>query len=153
MKAEALGIRVVCGRFGIILAKQGGALPAMVMPFKVGLGAKLGDGRQWMPWVTLADVVSILQFAIEKSTVRGAINVVSPQPIRNVDFTQALANAIHRPTFLTAPALLLKWAMGEMSEAVLGSQRAVPRQLESLGFGFRDSELSIALRAILDDRR
>src|SRR5882762_9053661 len=85
LKAEPLGIRVVLARFGIILAREGGALPKMMLPFKIGVGGKLGSGQQWMSWVTLEDVVGILRFAIENAPVRGAINIVSPQPLQNVE--------------------------------------------------------------------
>ncbi len=129
LKAEALGIRVVLARFGIILARDGGALPKMILPFKIGAGGKLGSGRQWMSWVTLEDVVGILRLAIEGASsrgavntatvrgagnvapVRGAINIVSPQPVQNAEFTKALANAMRRPALFPAleqnPALLL----------------------------------------------
>src|SRR5437660_10474317 len=93
LKAEALGIRVVLPRFGIILAREGGALPKMMLPFKIGVGGKLGSGRQWMSWVTLEDVIGILRFAIENPPVRGDINIVSPQPMQNVEFTNVFSLA------------------------------------------------------------
>src|SRR3981189_1285051 len=95
LKAEALGIRVVLARFGIILARGGGALLKMMLPFKFGAGGKLGSGQQWMSWVALEDVVGILRFAIEKNSVRGAVNIVSPQPLQNAEFTYVLAQALH----------------------------------------------------------
>src|SRR5438132_7113508 len=103
LKAEALGIRVVLARFGIILAREGGALRKMMMPFKIGVGGKLGSGQQWMSWVTLEDVVGILRFAIENARVRGAINIVSPQPLQNTEFTKVLAKTMHRPAIFPAP--------------------------------------------------
>src|SRR2546429_7886977 len=96
LKAEALGIRVALARFGIILAREGGALPKMMLPFRFGAGGRLGSGQQWTSWVTLEDVVGILRFAIENTPVKGAINIVSPQPLRNAEFTAALAKAMHR---------------------------------------------------------
>jgi uncharacterized protein (TIGR01777 family) len=150
LKAEALGIRVVLARFGIILAREGGALPKMMMPFKIGAGGKLGSGQQWMSWVTLEDVVGILRFAIENASVRGAINVVSPQPLQNAEFTKALARAMHRPALFPAPAFALRFALGEMADALLlSSQRVLPQVLEKLGYRFLQSDLSAALKSLV----
>ncbi|GAC1625649.1 MAG: hypothetical protein PVS2B2_08530 [Candidatus Acidiferrum sp.] len=150
VKAEALGIRVVRARFGIILAKQGGALPQMMLPFRFGAGGKLGTGRQWMSWVALEDVVGILRFALDNASVSGAINAVSPQPMRNAEFTQALARAMHRPALFAAPAFALRLALGEMADALLlSSQRVVPGVMEKLGFAFRQAEISAALNSVL----
>jgi len=149
-KAEALGIRVVLARFGIILAKQGGALPKMMLPFKFGAGGKLGSGKQWMSWVMLEDVVGILKFALENSSVRGAVNVVAPQPVQNAEFTKVLAKAMHRPALFPAPAFALRLALGEMADALLlSSQRVQPQVLETFGYRFLHSELSGALNAVL----
>ena len=116
-KAESLGIRVVCTRFGVILAKNGGALPKMLTPFKLGLGGKLGSGQQWMSWITVDDVVGILVSALEEGTLRGAVNVVSPHPVRNAEFTQVLAKTLHRPALFPAPAFALRLILGEMADA------------------------------------
>src|SRR3989442_10339540 len=149
-KAEALGIRVVIARFGIILAKHGGALPKMMLPFKFGAGGKLGSGKQWMSWVTLEDVVGILRFALENSSVRGAVNVVAPQPLQNAEFTKVLAKAMHRPALFPAPAFALRLALGEMADALLlSSQRVVPHILQQLGYVFLHLDLSAALASIL----
>ncbi len=149
-KAEALGIRVVIARFGIILAKQGGALPKMILPFKLGAGGKLCSGKQWMSWVTLEDVVGILRFALENSSARDAVNVVAPQPVQNAEFTKVLAKAMHRPALFPAPALALRLALGEMADALLlSSQRVRPVVLEKLGYQFLHSELSATLNAVL----
>ncbi len=149
-KAEALGIRVVLARFGIILAKQGGALPKMMLPFKFGAGGKLGSGKQWMSWVMLEDVVGILKFALENSSVRGAVNVVAPQPVQNAEFTKVLAKAMHRPALFPAPTFALRLALGEMADALLlSSQRVQPQVLETFGYRFLHSELSGALNAVL----
>jgi uncharacterized protein (TIGR01777 family) len=149
-KAEALGIRVVIARFGIILAKQGGALPKMMLPFKFGAGGKLGSGKQWMSWVMLEDVVGILKFALENSSVKGAVNVVAPQPLQNAEFTKVLAKALHRPALFPAPAFALRLALGEMADALLlSSQRVRPAVLERLAYRFLHSELSAALNAVL----
>jgi len=152
VKAEALGIRVVLARFGIILAKDGGALPQMMKPFRVGLGGKLGNGQQWMSWVALGDVIGILRMAIESSSVRGAVNVVAPEPVRNVEFTKILARAIGRPAIFAAPAFALRLALGEMADALLGSQRVAPRKAEQNGYQFRYSQLEPALAEILREQ-
>ncbi len=149
-KAEALGIRVVLARFGIILAREGGALPKMMLPFKFGAGGKLGSGQQWMSWVTLEDVVEILRLAIENASVGGAINVVSPQPLQNAEFTSVLAKAMHRPALFPAPAFALRLALGEMADALLlSSQRVAPQALARLGYRSLQPDLSSALSAIL----
>jgi uncharacterized protein len=147
---EALGIRVVLARFGIILAREGGALPKMLLPFKFGAGGKLGSGKQWMSWVALEDAVGILRFAIENNSVRGPINIVAPQPLQNAEFTKVLAKEMHRPALFPAPAFALRLALGEMADALLlSSQRVQPRAMERLGYSFLYPELSLALRKIL----
>jgi len=150
LKAEALGIRVALARFGIILAREGGALPKMMLPFRFGAGGRLGSGKQWMSWVTLEDVVGILRFAIENASVRGAINIVSPQPLQNAEFTRVLAKEMHRPALFPAPAFALRLALGEMAGALLlSSQRVAPQALEKLGYRFFHPDLTSALSAIL----
>ncbi len=150
LKARALGIRVVLVRFGIILAREGGALPKMMLPFKIGVGGKLGSGQQWMSWVALEDVVGILQLVIENASLRGAVNVVSPQPLQNAEFTHVLAQAIHRPALFPAPAFALRLALGEMADALLlSSQRVLPGALEKLGYRFLHADLTSALAAVL----
>lgn len=150
LKAEALGTRVVLARFGIILAPDGGALPKMLTPFKLGVGGRLGSGKQWMSWVTLEDVVAILRFAIENATVRGAINIVSAQPLRNSEFTKVLAKAVHRPALFPAPAFALRLALGEMANALLlSSQRVLPQASEKLGYRFLHPDLTSALSSVL----
>jgi uncharacterized protein (TIGR01777 family) len=150
LKAEALGIRVVLARFGIILAREGGALPKMLAPFKFGAGGKLGSGQQWMSWVALEDVVGILRLAIENNSVRGPINIVSPQPLQNAEFTKVLAKAMHRPALFPAPAFALRLALGEMADALLlSSQRVQPRAIEKLGYRFLQADLTSALTTIL----
>jgi uncharacterized protein len=149
-KAEALGIRVVLSRFGVILAKDGGALPTMARPFRSGAGGRLGSGQQWMSWITLTDVVAILRLALENGAVRGPVNVVSPEPIRNADFTKALAKALHRPALFPAPALALRLALGEMADALLlSSQRVVPEKLDKLRYRFVNPDLGAALASVL----
>lgn len=150
LKAEALGIRVVLTRFGIVLARHGGALAKMLLPFKLGVGGSLGSGKQWMSWITLEDVVGAVRFAIENGSVRGAVNVVAPQPVQNTEFTQALAKALRRPGLFPAPAFVLRLALGEMADALLlSSQRVSTQKLQKLGYQFRFPELPSALGAVL----
>lgn len=152
VKAEALGLRVARLRFGIILAKKGGALPQIMRPFKFGLGGRIGSGRQWMSWITLQDVVSVIRSVLENRAVSGAVNVVAPQPVRNNDFAQALGHAMRRPAIVPTPAFALEFALGEMAEALLlASQRVAPSRLEQLGYKFSQSELGSALASVLTD--
>jgi uncharacterized protein (TIGR01777 family) len=140
---------VVCVRIGIVLAEGGGALARMLTPFRLGAGGKLGDGRQWMPWVHLDDVVGILLHASQDARIQGAVNVVGPRPVTNVDFTRALANAVHRPAFLTVPKLALHLAFGEMGEMLTDSQRVFPKVAEQTGYAFKHADLVGALKAVL----
>lgn len=150
LEAEAAGIRVVRLRIGVVLSKKGGALPRMLLPFRLGLGGRLGSGRQWMSWVTVEDVVGAIQFALRNAEVRGAVNVVAPQPVRNADFTRALAKALHRPAIFPVPAFALRLAAGEMADAILlASQRAEPKKLKDRGYRFLHSDLGSALDAVL----
>jgi uncharacterized protein (TIGR01777 family) len=150
LKADALGIRVVLARFGIILAREGGALAKMVTPFKLGVGGKLGSGQQWMSWVTLEDVVGTIRMAIGKPTLRGAVNVVAPAAVQNAEFTRVLAKALHRPALFPAPAFALRLAMGEMADALLlASQRVEPSRLARSGYAFVHADLQSALAAVL----
>ncbi|MEQ1354452.1 MAG: TIGR01777 family oxidoreductase [Candidatus Acidiferrum sp.] len=150
IRAEALGVRVVRTRFGIILAKEGGALPQMMAPLKFGLGGKLGSGRQWMSWVALDDVVAIMKRALVDDALSGAVNVVAPEAVRNDEFTAVLAKVMHRPAIFAAPAFVLRLAMGEMAdEALLASERATPQKLEQAKYQFIHSNLGEALQALL----
>jgi uncharacterized protein (TIGR01777 family) len=145
-RAAAFGARVVILRFGIILARQGGALPQMATPFRFGAGGRIGSGRQWMSWVALEDVVAIIREAISDDRYEGPVNVVAPQPVQNSGFTSALGCVLHRPAVLPAPAFALRLALGEMAEALLlSSQRVLPQKLEQLGYRFAQPGLSAAL--------
>jgi uncharacterized protein (TIGR01777 family) len=150
-KAEPLGMRVVRARFGIILAKHGGALPQIMRPFKFFVGGKLGSGRQWMSWITLEDVIGILRHALENASASGAINVVAPHPVRNAQFTTELARAMHRPAAFAAPAFALRLALGqEMADSMLlTSQRVEPARLRQFGYRLVDESLPEALARIL----
>ncbi len=148
--AEEAGIRVVHARFGVIFSPEGGALAQMLPLFRLGLGGKLGDGREWMPWLTLRDAVGILRHSIEDQTLRGPVNAVSPNPATNAEFTRALAAALHRPAVLPAPAFALRLAFGEMAdEALLASARVVPAKLARSTYRFADPEIGPALRLLL----
>lgn len=144
------GIRVVHLRFGMVLGPDGGALARLVPMFRLGLGGKLGNGRQWMSWVSEADAVSAVLFALENSTLSGAVNAVSPQPVTNAEFTRELGRAVHRPTVMAAPAFALRLAFGEMAdEALLASTRAVPKRLLENGFTFQHPRLAEAFDTAL----
>ena len=149
LAAEELGIRVVCARIGIVLASNGGALSRMVTPFKFGAGGRLGNGKQWMPWVHINDVASLLLHASRTASIRGAMNAVSPFPVTNAEFTRSLAQAVHRPAFLPIPKTALRLAFGELSQVLLSSQRVLPRVAERTGFRFRFSKLQSALLAMM----
>ena len=150
LKAEALGIRVVRARFGVILSKHGGALPQMMRPFQFGVGGKIGSGKQWMSWITLDDSVAILRLALESANITGPLNVVSPQPVTNADFTKILAATLHRPALFAAPAFALRLLLGEMADALLlSSQRVLPTQLQTLNYKFAHPDLATALATIL----
>ncbi len=136
-RGTEFGARVVSPRFGIILAAHGGALPQMALPFKFGAGGRIGSGRQWMSWLTLAEAMGIIQFAIAKSELDGPVNAVTPNPVQNSEFTRALAKAMHRPALFPAPPFALRLALGEMADALLlSSQRVLPSRLEQSGYKF-----------------
>ena len=146
--AEAFGMRVVRVRTGVVLDPRGGALQRMLPPFRMGAGGKLGDGRQWMSWIHLADLAAMFQFAVERD-VRGALNGVAPIPVTNADFTQALAAALHRPAMFPVPVFGLKLLFGEMSDILLASQRVLPAAPEAAGFKWNFPELGGALKDLL----
>ncbi|MGA7917201.1 MAG: TIGR01777 family oxidoreductase [Candidatus Acidiferrales bacterium] len=149
-RAAARGIRTVMARFGIVLATQGGALPRMLTPFKLGAGGRLGSGKQWMSWIALEDAVQILRMAIDDEKLQGPVNVVAPQPVQNAEFTRVLAAALHRPAIFPAPAFALRVALGQMADALLlASQRVQPEKLIANGYKFRHETLRSALQTIL----
>jgi uncharacterized protein len=149
-RAAEFGARVVILRFGIILAKHGGALPRMALPFRLGVGGRLGSGRQWMSWVALEDVVGIVEYALGASSLTGPVNVVSPQPVRNADFAAVLGRVLHRPTLFPAPGFALRVALGEMAGALLlSSQRVLPRKIQATGYPFAHQSLEPALQSVL----
>jgi hypothetical protein len=149
LKAADLGLRVVTSRTGIVLAPEGGALPRMLPPFRLGLGGSLGDGTQWMPWIHIDDVVGLLLHAASTTAVRGPMNVVSPNPTTNRSFAHTLGRALSRPAVIPVPRLALRAAFGEMSQVLLASQRALPKVALDTGYRFQFDELSSALEACL----
>lgn len=144
-RAVALGIRVVYARFGMVLAARGGALARMLPVFKAGLGGPLGRGTQWMPWIHIQDVVSLLLHARDCTELTGPVNVVAPGIVRNSAFTEELARVLKRPAVLRAPAFALRLGLGQMAEVVLASQRVIPERALTSGFEFRYPDLRSAL--------
>lgn len=148
--ATEKGIRVVNTRFGIILDSTGGALAKMLPPFRMGIGGRIGSGKQWMSWIALDDVVAALKNALTNETLRGPVNFVAPNPVTNAEFTKALGQTLSRPTLFPIPAFGVRLAFGEMADALLlSSQRVNSDRLNDAGFQFRHRELSEALREIL----
>jgi uncharacterized protein len=147
-KASDLGIRVVHLRFGVVLSRKGGALAKMLPVFQLGLGGKMGSGRQWMSWISVRDAMRAMFFLMEHEELAGAINLTAPHPATNAEFTKALARTVRRLAVLPAPAGLLRLVFGEMADqTMLASQRALPRRLEEAGFQFEDAEIATALAA------
>ncbi len=140
--AEEAGIRVVQLRFGPILAREGGMLDKMLTPFKLGLGGKVGSGQQYISWVAIDDVVEAIKLALTNDSLRGPLNITSPNSVRNEEFTKVLGHALNRPTAMSIPAFAARLAFGEMAdEMLLVSQRVVPKKLEEAGFEFQYPEL------------
>ncbi|WPP00678.1 TIGR01777 family oxidoreductase [Pseudomonas sp. HR96] len=144
LRAQALGIRVACIRTGLVLASEGGFLQPLKLPFKLGLGGPIGDGRQWMAWIHIDDQIALIDFILHRNDASGPYNACAPQPVRNREFARLFGRALHRPAFLPLPALLLR-PLGEMSGLLLGGQHARPARLLEAGFVFRYTELSQAL--------
>jgi uncharacterized protein (TIGR01777 family) len=146
-RAEDMGIRTVLLRNGIVLSKDGGALATMLTPFKFGVGGVIGSGKQWMSWVSLDDVVAIINFAIENEKIRGAINVASPEPVTNEEFTKTLGDVLYRPTFLPLPEFAVNLVFGEMGDALLiDSTKVLPKRLLDAGFEFKYPDLNDAIK-------
>ncbi len=147
---EALGVRRALLRTGIVLAKGGGALAKMALPFRLFAGGPLGSGRQWVPWIHLADEVGAIRFLLENDAARGPFNLSAPEPVENRGFGRALGEVLHRPSLVPTPGFALHLALGEMAEMILEGQRAVPRALQGLGYTFRFPDLRQALHDLLD---
>ncbi|WP_110669166.1 TIGR01777 family oxidoreductase [Salinicola halophilus] len=149
-KAEAFGTRVACLRIGLVLDEGGGTLAKMTPAFKLGVGGKIGNGRQYMPWIHREDLVRIIEFLLTRDDLEGAFNAGAPNPVTNAGFTRALGRHLHRPTPFFVPAPLLKAALGEMSRLLLTGACMRPKRLEDAGFDFRYPTLDDALAAIFD---
>ena len=147
--AEEAGIRVVWMRSGLVMSRRGGVLARMLPPFRLGLGARLGSGTQVMSWITLADYAAIVSFLLARPEITGPVNLTTPHPVTNAEFTSALAAAVHRPGLLFLPEPALKLALGGVSSDILASARVMPRRLEAAGYRFRFPDLPAALAAEL----
>lgn len=144
--AEKLGVRTVVLRFGVVLGAEGGALGKMLAVFRLGLGGRLGDGRQWMSWIGRADVVGAIRTVLGDERASGAFNLTAPEPVTNADFTATLARRLRRPAVVAVPRWVLRGAFGAMAEeTMLSSTRAVPRRLDDLGYRFAAPTLAGAL--------
>jgi uncharacterized protein len=144
------GIRAGQIRTGVVLSAAGGALPKMLPPFRMGVGGKLGNGRQWMPWIDLRDEVGAIQHLLTADSISGPVNMVSPNPVRNAEFTKTLASVLHRPAIFPMPAFAARLAFGQMvDELLLASQRVEPSKLVVSGYKFQRPDLQPALEAIL----
>ncbi len=141
--------RVVLLRTGVVLAREGGALPKLVQPFKLFAGGPIGDGAFWMPWIHLADELGLALLALDDARAEGPLDATAPEPARNRDFARAVGGALSRPSALRTPAFAIRLGLGEMAGAVLASQRALPRKALALGYRFRFPDLDGALRDLL----
>ncbi|ANI58443.1 NAD-dependent dehydratase [Pseudomonas sp. GR 6-02] len=146
-RADALGIRVVLIRTGLVLSAEGGFLSRLLLPFKLGLGGPIGSGRQWMSWIHIEDQIALIDFLLHRNGASGPYNACAPKPVRNREFAKTLGDVLHRPAFMPMPTLVLKVGLGELSLLLLGGQKAMPARLLEAGFTFRFTDL----RAALDD--
>ncbi len=149
LRAQDGGARVVCVRTGIVLDADGGALPKLALPVKAFAGGPIGGGRQWVPWIHIADEVGLILLALDRDDVAGPLNAAAPDPVRQGDFVKALGRVLGRPTVVPTPAVALRLAMGEMATLALDGQRAVPRAALRAGYAFRFTEPEAALRDLL----
>lgn len=151
--AAAAGIRTAQLRFGVVMSADGGALPKMLPPFRMGLGGRLGNGRQWWSWVAVDDVVGAIQHVLKNDAIQGPVNTVAPNPLTNAEFTRTLASVIKRPAIFPMPAFAVRLIFGEMgTELFLASQRVEPAKLKASGYKFKHPDLREALEAILHRR-
>nr|WP_290669254.1 TIGR01777 family oxidoreductase [Ardenticatena sp.] len=149
---EAHGLRRPIIRTGVVLSREGGALPRMLPPFKLGLGGPLGSGRQWFPWIHIRDEVRAIRFLIEHPEAHGPYNLSAPTPVIDAEFTKALGRVLNRPALIPVPALVLKLLFGEMATVLLDGQRAIPHRLQEAGFTFTFEQVEHALRDLLSGR-
>lgn len=146
---EALGVRRVIIRTGVVLDMQGGALPKMVLPFRFFAGGPIGNGRQWFPWIHYCDEVEAIRFLIQTEAASGPYNLTAPNPIRSSELAKAIGKVMKRPAFAPAPAFVFKTMFGEMSTVLLDGQQAVPKRLQELGYQFKFPQVEAALRDVL----
>ncbi len=146
---EAMGVRRAIIRTGVVLSTAGGALPRMLLPFKLFVGGPLGNGRQWFPWIHIADEIGAIRFLIENEEAAGPFNLAAPHPVTNAEFSRALGRVLKQPALFPVPAPALRLLFGEMATVLLDGQRAVPRRLQTLSFSFRYAEVEAALRDLL----
>ncbi len=144
-RAEAMGMRVVLVRTGLVLSSEGGFLKRLLLPFKLGLGGPIGDGRQWMPWIHVADQIALINFLLHHTEASGPYNACAPGVVRNREFARRLGKTLHRPAVMPLPAFVLRTGLGELSGLLLGGQRARPVRLTEAGFVFRYTDLQMAL--------
>ncbi len=147
--ASRFGCRVVRVRIGMVLGSQGGALAKMLTPFRLGLGGRLGSGRQWLSWIHIDDLIAIVEQAVQDTSFIGPVNATAPEPVRNDEFTRVLAKSLHRPAILPVPEFALRLAFGEMAGVLLASQKVLPARLNRAGFDFRYPALGAALGNLL----
>lgn len=150
-EAEKLGMRTAMARIGIVLG-DGGALKKMLLPFKLGLGGRLGAGKQWMSWVHVDDVVGMLLHAAKDASIKGPFNCVGPKPVTNIEFTKAVGRAVHRPTIFPVPPFMLKLAIGDFAEVLLASQRCDPKRMLAAGYAFKYVTVDAAMQASVNGK-
>jgi uncharacterized protein (TIGR01777 family) len=151
LRAQDKGARVIITRFGIVLGKNGGALGQMIPLFKYFLGGPLGSGRQWFSWVHMYDLAEAFLFLLSHGDISGAINLCSPNPVRNKDLGKAIGNVLHRPSFLPAPGFMIELILGEFGSVLLKGQRVIPSRLLEAGFKFHYPDIEVALKNIIPD--
>lgn len=149
-QAATKGNRVAVMRFGVVLGKNGGALAKMIPAFKMFVGGTVGSGNQWFPWIHLEDLMAAISFILEHQNVSGPLNFCAPNPVRNRELTKALGEILGRPTFMPAPAFMVRMVMGEFGGVFLGSQRAIPDRLMKNGFSFRYPDIRSAIQEVVD---
>ena len=151
LQAADQHIRVAVMRFGVIIGPGGGAMAKMIPAFKLFVGGSMGSGKQWFPWMHLADLLAAVKFILENDQIKGPINFCAPRPIQYRDLAKALGEALKRPAVMPAPAFLIRLAMGEFGNVFLASQRTVPDKLSSHGFSFQYPTISEAVRAVVEE--
>jgi uncharacterized protein (TIGR01777 family) len=149
-QAATKGNRVAVMRFGVVLGKNGGALAKMIPAFKLFVGGAVGSGNQWFPWIHLEDLMAAILFILEHRDLSGPFNFCAPNPVRNRELTKALGDILGRPTFMPAPAFMIRLVMGEFGDVFLGSQRAIPDRLMKNGFSFRYPDVQSAIQDVVD---